>query len=272
MRRLQLSEGGITRRFAVAKGGLPKDMYRRGYAKGSLYSSVSRFMEEGAKDLFGIDSKVLRKHEAQTMNLVNRLVDEGSLPERERVKVENGRMMAGDVFNAANHMMLAKLAGDSTTKRALLQGKEYIQQFAGDTGPHGAEGDRRNNSIGFDLYDKAKGNSQAFEKLVAERLIDQFGSRQAKAKGGKVDKDSMACNKPRRTPNHPKKSHVVKACEGGKEKIIRFGEQGAKTAGKPKAGESARMKAKRKSFKARHRRNIKRGKMSAAYWADKVKW
>jgi len=94
----------------------------------------------------------------------------------------------------------------------------------------------------------------------------------AVAKGGKIDKKKMACNKPRRTPSHPKKSHVVKACEGGKEKIIRFGEQGAKTAGKPKAGESARMKAKRKSFKARHARNIKRGKMSAAYWADKVKW
>ena len=92
------------------------------------------------------------------------------------------------------------------------------------------------------------------------------------AKGGRVDKDKMACNKPRRTPNHPKKSHVVKACEDGKEKIIRFGEQGAKTAGKPKAGESKRMKAKRKSFKARHRRNIKKGKMSAAYWADKTKW
>ena len=96
--------------------------------------------------------------------------------------------------------------------------------------------------------------------------------RQAKAKGGKVDKKKMKCNKPKRTPNHPKKSHVVKACKDGKEKIIRFGEQGAKTAGKPKAGESKRMKAKRKSFKARHRKNIKRGNMSAAYWADKVKW
>jgi len=90
--------------------------------------------------------------------------------------------------------------------------------------------------------------------------------------GGRVDKGSMACNKPRRTPSHPKKSHVVKACEGGKEKVIRFGEQGASTAGKPKAGESARMKAKRKSFKARHGKNIAKGKMSAAYWADKVKW
>ena len=79
-------------------------------------------------------------------------------------------------------------------------------------------------------------------------------------------------NKPKRTPKHPKKSHVVVAKVGDKIKTIRFGEQGASTAGKPKAGESDRMKAKRKSFKARHGENIKKGKMSAAYWADKVKW
>ena len=79
-------------------------------------------------------------------------------------------------------------------------------------------------------------------------------------------------NKPKRTPNHPKKSHVVLAKEGSTIKMIRFGEQGAKTAGKPKAGESDRMKKKRASFKARHAKNIKRGKLSAAYWADKVKW
>ena len=77
-------------------------------------------------------------------------------------------------------------------------------------------------------------------------------------------KKNMACNKPKKTPSHPKKSHVVKACANGKEKIIRFGEQGASTAGKPKAGESAKMKAKRKSFKSRHRKNIAKGKMSAA--------
>ena len=79
-------------------------------------------------------------------------------------------------------------------------------------------------------------------------------------------------NKPKRTPNHPKKSHIVVAKEGDKVKTIRFGQQGAKTAGKPKKGESARMKAKRRSFKARHRRNIAKGKLSAAYWANKVKW
>ena len=81
-----------------------------------------------------------------------------------------------------------------------------------------------------------------------------------------------AYNKPKRTPDHPKKSHVVVAKEGGVTKTIRFGEQGASTAGAPKAGESAAMKAKRKSFKARHGKNIAKGKMSAAYWADKAKW
>ena len=79
-------------------------------------------------------------------------------------------------------------------------------------------------------------------------------------------------NKPKRTPDHPKKSHAVLAKEGTKIKLIRFGEQGASTAGKPKAGESDKMKKKRASFKARHAKNIKKGKMSAAYWADKVKW
>jgi len=79
-------------------------------------------------------------------------------------------------------------------------------------------------------------------------------------------------NKPKRTPNHPKKSHVVVAKVGNKTKLIRFGQQGVKTAGKPKKGESARQKARRKSFKARHAKNIKKGKMSAAYWANKVKW
>jgi len=79
-------------------------------------------------------------------------------------------------------------------------------------------------------------------------------------------------NKPKRTPNHPKKSHAVLARSAGKEKLIRFGEKGASTAGKPKAGESRRMKMKRKSFKARHAKNIARGPLSAAYWVDKVKW
>ena len=79
-------------------------------------------------------------------------------------------------------------------------------------------------------------------------------------------------NKPKRPPSHPTKSHVVVAKDGDKIKTIRFGQQGAKTAGKPKAGESSKMKKKRSSFKARHAKNIKKGKMSAAYWADRVKW
>ena len=76
-------------------------------------------------------------------------------------------------------------------------------------------------------------------------------------------------NKPKRTPSHKTKSHMVLAQEGHELKLIRFGEQGAKTAGKK---QDAKSKAKRKSFKARHASNIKKGKMSAAYWADKTKW
>lgn len=79
-------------------------------------------------------------------------------------------------------------------------------------------------------------------------------------------------NKPKRTPNHPKKSHVVLIKDGGKDRMIRFGQQGAKTAGKPKTGESQAMKKKRASFKSRHGKNIAKGKTSAAYWANKVKW
>ena len=78
-------------------------------------------------------------------------------------------------------------------------------------------------------------------------------------------------NKPKRTPSHPTKSHVVVAKEGEKVKTIRFGQQGV--SGSPKReGESNADKARRESFKARHASNIAKGKMSAAYWADKVKW
>lgn len=78
-------------------------------------------------------------------------------------------------------------------------------------------------------------------------------------------------NKPKRTPKHPTKSHVVLAKEGDEIKTIRFGQQGVKGSS-PKKGESDAAKARRASFKARHAKNIRKGKMSAAYWADKVKW
>lgn len=78
-------------------------------------------------------------------------------------------------------------------------------------------------------------------------------------------------NKPKRTPSHPKKSHAVLAKEGSKVKLIRFGQQGV--SGSPKkAGESESYRKRRESFKARHAANIKKGKMSAAYWADRTKW
>ena len=95
----------------------------------------------------------------------------------------------------------------------------------------------------------------------------------------KAEDGAVVYNKPKRTPGHPTKSHMVVVRKpGGGKKTIRFGQQGKRvgseqgTAGKPKKGESRRMKMKRKSFKARHGKNIAKGKMSAAYWADKVKW
>jgi len=91
------------------------------------------------------------------------------------------------------------------------------------------------------------------------------------AKVSKIAKDSMPCNKPQRTPGHKTKSHVVKACEGNKEKIIRFGQQGVQGSPK-KEGESEAHRKRRESFKARHADDIKKGKMSAAFWADREKW
>ena len=78
-------------------------------------------------------------------------------------------------------------------------------------------------------------------------------------------------NKPKRTPSHPTKSHVVLAKEGDKVKLIRFGAPGADTK-PPRKGESMEDKAKRRNFKARHAKNIAKGKMSAAYWANFTKW
>lgn len=75
---------------------------------------------------------------------------------------------------------------------------------------------------------------------------------------------NLRCNSPKRTPDHPTKSHVVRACAGGKEKVIRFGQQGVE--GSPQGT------ARNRAFKSRHAKNIAKGKMSAAYWADKVKW
>lgn len=105
----------------------------------------------------------------------------------------------------------------------------------------------------------------AFEKAKKTKRLDR------RSRGGKTDKAKLACNEPHRTPNHPSKSHIVKACEGGTEKIIRFGQQGV--SGSPrKEGESESYRKRRESFKARHAKNIAKGRMSAAYWADKVKW
>lgn len=95
--------------------------------------------------------------------------------------------------------------------------------------------------------------------------------RKKAAKAAKLAKDDMACNKPKKTPGHPTKSHVVKACKGGEEKIIRFGQQGVEGAGKNPTTEKD--KARRKSYYARHNaQDAKPDIMSARFWSHKVKW
>ena len=121
---------------------------------------------------------------------------------------------------------------------------------------------KRFREYGFDY------GSDASVKLMKKMTPGQNEEKDSRLKSAGVS----GFNKPKRTPGHPKKSHIVVAKDGDKIKTIRFGEQGASTAGDPKKGESDKMKAKRKSFKARHAKNIKKGKMSAAYWADKEKW
>jgi hypothetical protein len=87
-----------------------------------------------------------------------------------------------------------------------------------------------------------------------------------------LDKNGLSgVNKPKATPSHPTKSHVVLAKEGDKTKLIRFGQQGV--SGSPKKeGESDAYRSRRERFKSRHAKNIAKGKMSAAYWANRVKW
>ena len=91
------------------------------------------------------------------------------------------------------------------------------------------------------------------------------------AKDSRLDRAGVAgFNKPKRTPSHPTKSHVVVAKSGDQVKTIRFGQQGVSGAGS--SPQTSSEKSRQKSFKARHAKNIAKGKMSAAYWADKVKW
>ena len=113
-----------------------------------------------------------------------------------------------------------------------------------------------------------------FPSDLLEQFKRDYAERQAFALGypqqSYTDKADMPCNKPR-AESHNGKSHVVKACEGGKERLIRFGQAGVKGSPK-KEGESESYRKRREAFKARHAKNIAKGKMSAAYWANRTKW
>jgi hypothetical protein len=125
------------------------------------------------------------------------------------------------------------------------------------------------------LYDSGVGgfggnSERRFKGLLLGAFF--WYNRTMKKTDGKLSRAGVSgYNKPKRTPNHPTKSHVVVAKEGGKTKTIRFGQQGVSGSPKKK-GESKSSTARRKSFKARHAKNIAKGKMSAAYWANRTKW
>jgi hypothetical protein len=116
-------------------------------------------------------------------------------------------------------------------------------------------------------------------KSIVKKIVDEKKKKNYLLNYGyigesKHDKSNLKCNKPKSDPvgsGETGKSHVVKACEGGTEKLIRFGQRGVKGSPK-KEGESEEYRSRRNRFKTRHAKNIKKGKMSAAYWADKVKW
>ena len=104
----------------------------------------------------------------------------------------------------------------------------------------------------------------------SEKVLNTFAEQYAE----RMDKSKMLCNKPKASPTGDSKtgkSHVVKACANGKEKVIRFGQRGVKGSPK-KEGESDSYRKRRENFKSRHSKNIAKGKMSAAYWSNKVKW
>jgi len=115
----------------------------------------------------------------------------------------------------------------------------------------------------------AKWQAQYISKITFLKPFSKVRSLISKAVEYRGEKFA-GYNKPKKTPSHPKKSHAVLAKEGSTIKLIRFGQQGVSGAGgKPKTDSE---RARRRSFKARHAKNIKRGKLSAAYWANKVKW
>ena len=132
---------------------------------------------------------------------------------------------------------------------------------------------RKANSEILDDYKKAKEAAKAVPQDVDVNALIAFKQKKEKEMSDpRIKRFGLAgFNKPKRTPSHPTKSHVVLAKEGDKVKLIRFGMQGAKNK-PPRKGESDADKAKRKSFKARPAKNIAKGKMSAAFWADRTKW
>ena len=177
-------------------------------------------------------------------------------------KRDAGSALAKDKLAKMEEVELDEADGTKRNRELLATGRISKDEF-----------DKR---MGYGKY-KTKDNSKKLDGPggLYKNLVKRLGEEADldEEKDPRIERAGVqGFNKPKATPSHPEKSHIVVAKDGNQVKTIRFGQQGAETAGDPKEGESERMKMKRKSFKARHGKNIAKGKMSAAFWADKVKW
>jgi hypothetical protein len=244
-----------------------------GYVAGDMHDA-NVMVRYGTKDIVIVDVGLFEKERSFSPDFPNPDTLTGTIAEKKKKKSRKRRKKRANKHHP-KHKRSKKYFGNSFYDFGLVHSDSSGDGGGGD----GGGGDGNRNEKGLDGKDCWKGyglkKGEPTKKKGGETVDNCVPDNEVASgnrKKGKIDKDKMKCNTPRTTQSHKGKSHVVKACSNGKEKIIPFGEKGASTAGKPKKGESEKMKKKRKSFKARHGKNIKKGKMSAAYWADKVKW
>jgi hypothetical protein len=249
----------------VPSEGVPK---ASGYKKVEESSEIVRYCPKCGKDetrkecrygekywdMFSIPSALTSNQLKYNITQVHP-ANEEKQPDHEH---SMARSELSTIVSAAKRLR-KKLKGEGNIE-AWVQSKitkaaDYIDAAADylDSGEHDVHGSMDEEISPIENY-----NMKTFDEFMQEAL----------------DKSKMKCNSPKSDPvgdSLTGKSHVVKACEGGKEKIIRFGQKGVKGSPKKK-GESKEYANRRKKFKSRHAKNIAKGKMSAAYWADKVKW
>jgi len=288
----------IEKNIGEAHSGNPDDRYEvkkgQGFADYEVWEGNVK-----VKEFSGKDAKERADTEAKRLNVLQdaKRVDKAQVGEDLDVGHQDNEpsMLKSDVYRIAKMASMLYKQLDSYDNMGevdfphwwqakIIKAYDYLQSAYGylDGQEKMAQIDAIINlgEIKTDLYGNnievpfKKGyNTGEIKEMIKSSLIKKTDNSIFKKKTNveeNLDKDKMSCNKPKRDTKHKTKSHVVKACEKGKEKIIRFGQQGVKGAGS--APKSDKQKSRQKAFKARHKSNIKKGKMSAAYWADKVKW